>query len=52
MIDNILGLIVLVIVTAALIYIRKQKKSGAACIGCSSGSSCGKKQCNCHTEEK
>lgn len=51
MIDIIVGLAVLAMVGAALCYIRKQKKSGAVCIGCSNAGSCGKKNCGCHTEE-
>ena len=51
MIDIMIGLIVLAMVGAALVYIRKQKKSGAACIGCPSAGSCGKKHCSCGTEE-
>ncbi len=50
MIDILIGLVVTVIVVAALLYIRKQKKNGAACIGCSSSGSCGKKNCDCHTK--
>ena len=51
MIDIMIGLIVLAIVGAALGYIRKQKKSGAVCIGCPHAGTCGKHSCGCSTEE-
>ncbi len=46
MTDIIVGLIVLVIVGAALLYIRNEKKKGNACIGCSCASTCGKSKCD------
>lgn len=50
--DIIVALVVLVMIGAALLYIRKQKKHGAACIGCPAGCSCGEKKdgCHCHTD--
>lgn len=54
MVDIFVGLIVLALVGAALRYIRKEKKNGAACIGCSSSCSCRKKQddeCACYDKE-
>lgn len=51
MTDIIVGLMVLAMVGTALSYIRKQKKSGAVCIGCPHAGTCGKKNCGCHTEE-
>ena len=51
MIDMMIGLVVVAMVGIALAYIRKQKKSGAVCIGCPNAGSCGKKHCNCGTEE-
>ena len=51
MTDIIVGLIVLAMVGAALVYIRKEKKKGAVCIGCPNAGTCGKKQCNCHEEK-
>ena len=50
MTDIIVGLIVVAIVGAALLYIRKEKKNGAVCIGCPNAGSCGKSKCGCHTE--
>ena len=50
MTDIFVGLLVLAMVGAALLYIRKQKKSGAVCIGCPHAGSCGKKNCGCHVE--
>ena len=51
MIDIMVGLLVVVMVVAALGYIRKEKKKGAVCIGCSNASTCGKKHCDCHNHE-
>lgn len=56
MTDIIVGLIVLVIVGAALCYIRKEKKRGVTCIGCPNAGTCQKQNhnadhsCGCHTE--
>ena len=50
MTDIMVGLLVAVIVGAALLYIRKEKKKGAVCIGCPNADSCGKSKCACHTE--
>lgn len=57
MADFIVVAILVIIVGAAILYIRKAKKSGAKCIGCPSGCSCsGKKDegakccCGCHSE--
>ncbi len=40
MIDIFVGLAVAAVVGGALLYIRKEKKNGAKCIGCSAGCSC------------
>ena len=50
MTDIMVGLLVAVIVGAALLYIRKEKKKGAVCIGCPNAGSCAKSKCSCHTE--
>lgn len=51
MINFILIVIILAIATLAVRYIVKQKKKGARCIGCSSGSSCGGgANCHCNSE--
>lgn len=49
--------ILVVLVGAAVLYIWKEKKKGARCIGCSSagccsGKGCGNKEesCKCHTD--
>lgn len=42
--DFIVVLVVAVLVIAALMYIRKQKKKGVACIGCPNASACAKKR--------
>jgi len=51
MTDFIVIVIVAAIVALAIRYIVKQKKSGAACIGCPSSGSCGKKNCNCEKKD-
>ena len=52
MTDIIVGLIVLVIVGAALLYIIKDKKRGVVCIVCPSAGTCSKKGgCSCHADE-
>ena len=56
MIDIIVGLLVAIIVGAALLYIRKEKKKGA-CVGCPYSVSCHKHHhdtengCGCHTKK-
>jgi len=40
MVDWIIGLIILVIVGAAVFYIIREKKKGAKCIGCPAGKTC------------
>ena len=55
MTDIIVGLIVVLLVGAALLYIRKEKKRGAVCIGCPQAGTCGKHHsaehsCGCHNE--
>ena len=50
MTDIIVGLIVVAIVGAALLYIRKEKKRGAVCIGCPHAGTCGKHSCGCYAE--
>lgn len=40
MIDIIVGLIVALAVGSAILYIRKQKKNGAKCMGCPSCGTC------------
>lgn len=53
MTDIIVGLIVVAIVGAALLYIRKEKKRGAVCIGCPHAGNCSR-HCSaehgCHAE--
>jgi len=44
--DNLIAILIIVlIVTAALIYVIKAKKSGKKCIGCPQGCNCDKKGC-------
>lgn len=55
MTDFVVGLIVVIIIGAALLYIRKEKKRGAVCIGCPHAGTCQKHHdaehhCGCHTE--
>lgn len=42
MADVILLLVLAVIVGAAILYIRKEKKKGVTCIGCPYAATCGK----------
>lgn len=44
MVNILVTLLVAVIIAAAVRYIIKQKKSGAACIGCSQSGNC---SCHC-----
>ncbi len=37
----IVGGIIVLIITAVIVYIVKEKRKGTKCIGCSCGSSCG-----------
>ena len=39
--------VVLLIVTACVFYIVREKKRGAKCIGCPYAKSCGKNHCDC-----
>ncbi len=53
--DFIVGAIVLLIVGAAIVYIRKEKKRGVKCIGCPASGTCSKSshedsKCSCHTD--
>lgn len=43
MTDFVLVLIIVAIVGGALAYIRKEKKRGVRCVGCSNGGTCGGK---------
>ena len=55
MTDLIVGLIVVLMVGAALFYIRKEKKKGVVCIGCPNAGTCAKKHnhsCGCHAEHE
>lgn len=54
--DIFAGLLVVVLVGAALLYIRREKKKGVTCIGCPNAGTCHKHQdrendCGCHTEK-
>ncbi len=50
MTDIILGLIILVLVLAAVLYIYKEKKKGVKCVGCPHAGSCSSKKngTGCH----
>lgn len=57
MTDFIIIAVVVIILGAAIIYIRKAKKSGAKCIGCPEGGNCPHHQnassgcsCGCHAD--
>lgn len=56
MINVVLGLIIVAIVGAAILYIRKEKKRGVKCIGCPDAETCSG-NCNgcngsCGTEQE
>ena len=53
--DLIVIAVVFVLVCAAALYIRKEKKSGNHCIGCPHGKSCAAAKngcCSCHLNEE
>lgn len=50
MADIIIIVIVAIVVAGALIYIRKEKKRGVRCVGCSCGGSCST-NCGCGSED-
>ena len=53
MADILVLLVIVVLVGIAIAYIRKQKKSGATCIGCSHAGQCAKRrQGGCGTNMK
>ncbi len=50
-VDFIVMLIIALLMVAAMVYIRQQKKKGVTCIGCPHASECAKKkQGGCGTE--
>ena len=63
MTDFIIIAVLVIIIGAAVVYIRKAKKSGVKCIGCpsgcncshsheeGSGCNCSSEGCSCHTDE-
>lgn len=51
MADIIVGGILLAVVVAAILFIRKEKKRGVKCIGCPDGGSCSR-QGNCPSHSK
>ena len=56
MADLIVGGILVAIVAAAALYIRKEKKKGVRCVGCPSAGTCGKQSdsssCSCASHSK
>ena len=56
MANLIVGIIILLIIGAAVFYIVKEKKKGVKCIGCPDGATCSGScgSCNgvCHTDNK
>lgn len=49
MTDIIVSVIIAVLVVSAVVYIRKQKKKGAHCIGCPASGGC---SCGCSDSKK
>lgn len=45
MIDIVLAVVIIVILTSAFLYVRKEKKKGVKCIGCSESCNCSKDKC-------
>lgn len=54
MADLIIVAVLVVLVGAAMLYIRKEKKKGTRCIGCPAAGTCAhaKSGCGSHTEVK
>lgn len=52
MANFIVGGIILVLVGAAIAYIRKEKKKGVRCIGCPAGGTCSGNCSGCHSDTK
>lgn len=52
MTDLIVISILLVMVGGAITYVYRAKKSGQTCIGCPHAKSCGRKACNCESQNK
>ncbi|MBQ7960369.1 MAG: FeoB-associated Cys-rich membrane protein [Clostridia bacterium] len=53
MVDIILGLFLLIILSAAIVYILKEKKKGTKCIGCPMSKTCSSaKKGGCRCNEK
>ncbi len=52
MTDFLVAAVIALIVGGASLFIYKEKKSGAKCIGCPHAKSCGPKHCGCHSEAK
>lgn len=49
MTDFLVALVVLLIICLAVVYIVKEKKKGAKCIGCPAAGTCGKNaKCSCN----
>ena len=47
MVNVLIILAVLAILGGAALYVYKEKKAGAACVGCPHAKSCGGKGCSC-----
>ena len=52
MIDILLAAIIVFIIAIAIVFVVKQKKSGAKCIGCPLAKTCGQKSCCCESEQE
>lgn len=55
MANIIVGIVLALIIAAAIVYIAKEKKKGTRCIGCPAGGCCSAKKhngsgCGCHSE--
>jgi len=50
MADIIIGIVLLIVVGAAIVYIVREKKRGVKCIGCPNAGTCQKKNCGCQSD--
>ena len=52
MANIIVGLVLIILIASAIVYIVKEKKKGTRCIGCSAAGCCGKSRsgCGCHSD--
>lgn len=52
MADFIIGILLLIVIGAAIAYIVREKKRGVKCIGCPNSGTCQKRTCGCQTDAR